>query len=64
MLSGMPRRWRGSLSSYPATACNAAATSATVRAIGPTWSTLGSEAKPTAKCDTRPNVGFNPITPQ
>ena len=27
MLSGMPRRWRGSLSSYPATACNAAATS-------------------------------------
>ena len=36
MLSGMPRRWRGSLSSYPATACSAAATSGTVRAIGPT----------------------------
>ncbi len=64
MPSGIERRWRGSLSSYPATASNAAATSGTVRAIGPTWSTLCSAAKPQPKCDTSPNVGFSPTTPQ
>src|SRR5919197_1145473 len=54
---------RGAGTASPASTAHAAATAATVRAIGPTVSKLGQSGK-TPSVETRPQLGFRPTTPQ
>ena len=54
---------RGSGTGSPVSTDQASATSATVRAIGPTVSKLGQSGK-TPSTGIRPQLGFSPTTPQ
>jgi hypothetical protein len=56
------RRAEGSRGSGPAMQWSRRAASATLRAIGPTWSSDAASGK-TPSRDTRPHVGFRPTTP-
>src|SRR5581483_12115864 len=53
----------GSFGSWPASPFRSSAASSTVRAIGPTWSSV-QEMGTIPYVLTRPRVGFSPTTPQ